>query len=52
MIYLDNAGICKPKPEVVESVIDVMKNSWANASAVNYDFGLKSAQIINKTREK
>lgn len=51
MIYLDNAGICKSKPEVVETVIDVMKNSWANASAVNYDFGLKSAQIINKTRE-
>lgn len=51
MIYLDSASISKPKPEVIETVIDVLQNHWGNASSVNYDFGLESARIVQHTRE-
>ena len=51
MIYLDNSAIQRPKPEVIETVIDVLQNHWGNASSVNYDFGLESARIVQHTRE-
>jgi cysteine desulfurase len=50
MIYLDSAAITKPKEEVINEVINVMKNNWANASST-YDFGLESARIVQKTKE-
>ena len=50
MIYLDSASISKPKPEVIETVIDILQNHWANASSV-YEFGLESARIVQHTKE-
>lgn len=50
MIYLDNASISKPKPEVIETVIDVLQNHWGNASSVNYEFGLESERIVRHTK--
>ncbi len=50
MIYLDNASVQQPKPEVIDEIIHVMKNSWANPSSSNYEFGLESARIINQAR--
>lgn len=51
MIYLDNASIVKPKKEVINTVIDILNNHWANASSVNYEFGLESKRIIEQTRK-
>ena len=50
LIYLDNASISKPKPEVIETVIDVLQNHWGNASSVNYEFGLESERIVRHTK--
>ena len=50
MIYLDNAAIHRPKLEVIQTVMDVLNNNWANASST-YDFGLESARIIQNTKE-
>jgi cysteine desulfurase len=50
MIYLDSAAITKPKEEVINEVINVMRNNWANASST-YDFGLESARIVQRTKE-
>lgn len=51
MIYLDNAAITKVKPEVMDTVINIMQNNWANASS-SYEFGLESARILQNTKEK
>ena len=51
MVYLDNAAIQKPKPEVIETVIDTLQNHWGNASSVNYEFGLESARIVQHTKD-
>lgn len=50
MIYLDSASISKPKPEVIETVIDILNNHWYNGSSV-YEYGLESKRIIEHTRE-
>lgn len=50
MIYLDNAAIHKPKIEVVQTVMDVLNNNWANASST-YEIGLESARIVQNTKE-
>ena len=50
MIYLDNSAIRKPKPEVIETVIDVINNNWYNASSV-YENGLEGRRIVERTRE-
>lgn len=49
-IYFDNAALQKPKPEVIETVIDVLNNHWYNGSSV-YENGLESKRIIEHTRE-
>lgn len=49
MIYWDNAAIQRPKKEVIQAVIDVFNNTWGNASS-SYDFGLKSARIVQNTK--
>ncbi|BBM36889.1 cysteine desulfurase family protein [Pseudoleptotrichia goodfellowii] len=35
MIYLDNAASTKPKEEVVNTMIEIMKNSYANPDAIH-----------------
>lgn len=50
MIYLDNAAITEPKTEVVEIVVNTLKNNWYNASSVNYQKGAESKNIIEHTR--
>ena len=50
MIYLDNAAIHKPKTEVIQIVMDVFNNNWANASST-YEIGLESARIVQNTKE-
>ena len=50
MIYLDNAAIHKPKTEVIQTVVDVLNNNWANASSI-YEVGLESARIVQNTKE-
>lgn len=49
MIYLDNSAIQKPKPEVVDTVVNVLRNQWYNASSI-YDKGLESKRIVENTR--
>ena len=50
MIYLDNAAIQRPRPEVIGTVMDVLMNNWGNASSA-YEFGQESARIVQHTRE-
>lgn len=50
MIYLDNAAIYKPKTEVIQTVMDVLNNNWANASST-YEIGLESARIVQNIKE-
>ena len=50
MVYLDNAAIHKPKEEVIQVVMDVLNNNWANASST-YEIGLESARIVQNTKE-
>ena len=49
-IYLDNSALQKPKPEVIETVMDILNNHWHNGSSV-YENGLESKRIIEHTRE-
>ena len=49
MIYLDNAAIERPKQVVIDVIMDILKNTWGNASSI-YDFGLKSARIVQNTK--
>ena len=49
MLYLDNAATTSVKKEVLDVIIDAMKNHWANPSSV-YEFGLESKRIIENAR--
>jgi len=51
MIYFDNAATTKPYKEVIETITDVLSNSWGNASSV-YEFGHKSKEIIENVRDQ
>lgn len=51
MIYMDNAAGTKPYPQVIETVTDILKNHWGNASA-EYSFGNDAKQIINNITEQ
>lgn len=46
MIFLDASSGSKPYPEVVETITDVLKNHWYNASA-DYSFGQDARSIVN-----
>ena len=50
-IYLDEAATSKPKQEVVDTVINLLKNDcWYNPNSV-YEDALKCRRIIEKSRE-
>lgn len=48
MIYLDNAALEKANSNVINSVIDTLKNNWCNPNST-YECGLKSKQLITDT---
>lgn len=50
MIYLDNAASTKPKQEVIDVMIEVMKNEYANPDAI-HEFSHLIAQKIKKSRK-
>lgn len=49
MIYLDNAALKKTNSDVINSVIDILRNNWCNPNSI-YECGIKSKQIINDTK--
>ena len=50
MIYLDNAASTKPKQEVIDVMVESMKENFANADAI-HEFSYKIAQKIKKSRK-
>ena len=51
MIYFDNAATTKPYKEVIETITDVLNDSWGNASSA-YEFGRQSKEIIENVRDQ
>ena len=45
-IYLDASAGIKTHPQVVDTMVDVLKNHWGNASSDN-SMGVDARQIIN-----
>ena len=50
MIYLDNAASTKPKQEVIDVMVESMKENFTNADAI-HEFSHKIAQKIKKSRK-
>lgn len=50
MIYLDSAATTPVKPEVLDVIMNTMKNCWGNPSSA-YDFGLQSRRIIEDAKK-
>lgn len=50
MIYLDNAASTRPKQEVIDVMVESMKENFANADAI-HEFSHKIAQKIKKSRK-
>lgn len=50
-IYLDNAATNKVDDEIVDIIIEDLKENWGNASTP-YDFGQHSRLIIEESRKK
>ena len=50
MIYLDNAASTKPKQEVIDVMVESMKENFANSDAI-HEFSHKIAQKIKKSRK-
>lgn len=50
-IYLDNAATTKIDDEIVDIIIEDLKENWGNASTA-YDFGQHSRLIIEESRKK
>ncbi|KRM19072.1 cysteine desulfurase [Ligilactobacillus hayakitensis DSM 18933 = JCM 14209] len=48
-IYVDNAGTTPMAPEVIDTMTDVMKNTFGNASAVNFH-GRQARFILDNSR--
>jgi hypothetical protein len=48
-VYLDSAATTKPYQEVIDTMVDVMKNHWHNPSSVYAD---DSRHIIENVREQ
>ena len=49
MIYLDNAASTKPKEEVIETIVETMKNNYANKSTDNRNVFLEGRNKSNNT---
>jgi len=53
MIYLDNAATSFPKPQqVIDAVVDCLKNKGANPGRSSHQGALEASRIIFETREK
>lgn len=50
MIYLDNSSTTAVDPEVIETMINVMKNFYGNPSSL-HDFGVQAENVMEKSRE-
>ena len=50
MIYLDNAASTKPKEEVIETIVETMKNNYANPDAI-HDFSHEIFLKIKNARK-
>lgn len=48
-IYLDSSATTAPRPEVVELVQKIMKDSWGNPSSLHF-WGERAALILEKAR--
>lgn len=49
-IYFDNAATTRMRDEVIESMTDVMKNNYGNASS-SHSFGRSSKSLIEQSRK-
>ncbi|KOA18398.1 cysteine desulfurase IscS [Clostridium homopropionicum DSM 5847] len=49
-IYMDNSATTKPYEEVIEAVVDIMRNYYGNPSS-SHSYGLKSEKKLNESRE-
>lgn len=49
-VYLDNSATTKPYDDVIEAVVDTMKNYYGNPSSA-HSLGLKAEQRMNWSRE-
>lgn len=50
MIYLDNCATTKPRQEVVDEVVKMLKNDFANPSSL-HSFGLKAEKVREEARK-
>ncbi|HNQ13170.1 MAG TPA: cysteine desulfurase family protein [Bacteroidia bacterium] len=50
-VYLDNAATTAIHPEVIDAMVDVMRNDFGNPSSI-HSFGRKSRSIIENCRKK
>lgn len=51
MIYLDHAATNKIDDDIIDIIMEDLKENWGNASTL-YDFGQKSRLIIEESRKK
>lgn len=49
-IYLDSSSTTKPKDEIINYAINIMRNNWHNPNSLNYDEGLEARRIIENAR--
>ncbi|MBP2033633.1 cysteine desulfurase [Clostridium algifaecis] len=49
-VYFDNSATTKPYDEVIETMVDAMKNYYGNPSSA-YSLGIKAEQKINECRD-
>lgn len=49
-IYFDNAATTKPRQEVIDIMVDCMKNSYANPDSI-HKFGIEASKIIAKYKD-
>jgi cysteine desulfurase len=49
MIYLDMAATTKPKEEVIETIVSVLREDWGNPSS-KYHFGKRAKTIVEESR--
>lgn len=51
MIYLDNAATTPVKPEVMQTIMETMKDFYGNPSSI-YNYGFESQKILSDSRKK
>lgn len=49
-VYFDNSATTKPYEEVIEAMVDIMKNYYGNPSSA-HSLGLKAEQKMNESRD-